>query len=142
MSYDNPRIKSLTASLMDIIVDFAEGNPGAVNVLCLLIKEYPKIDPAHAFKALGALWALDNLDLYGSNIWLLYKDVCKSSLVNMATIFRAIGYGILSDKEVGDYVKSLNTARREDIKEYDFPALLKQVQEKIPSFAKDMETTV
>lgn len=133
MSYENPRIKSLNVNIIEIMKDFAEGNPGAVAAMVKIMESAETIDPDNALGALGVLFSLDNLDCYGSNIWLLYKDICKSNVTNVHIIFRAIGFGLLNDKEVR---QDIENARTGEAREFDFPELLKKIQEKIPDFAK------
>lgn len=64
----NPKIK-LTDSTTDIFVKMAEGNPGAVAAMFALVKEEPD-------RGFMAILALDDEGVYGSHIWMGYKDCC------------------------------------------------------------------
>lgn len=128
MSYKNPRIKSLATTPLEVMVDFAEGNPGAITVLSQLFKESPAIDPDAAFEGMSPLFSLDNLDCYGSDIWVLYKDVCGQDIVKMLGVLRAIQLGFVSDGTVKAAMTGGGSV--------DPAALLEQVKERLPDFAK------
>jgi len=90
-----PRI-SLNSSMMDAFVSLAEGNPGAIIALVELAYGYEKIDPDSAFKGWTGLLALDSAGIYGADIWVLYKDICGSSVLNVVIAIRAVQLGISS----------------------------------------------
>lgn len=54
---------------IDAVVKMAEGNPGATRVMCELMKP-------NLVEGFMDVCRLDDLGLYGSDIWLAYKDVC------------------------------------------------------------------
>lgn len=54
--------------LRDNIIDISKGNPGALTVLIDLVKLYGE-------EAVEFVAQIDGLT--GSELWLLYKDVCK-----------------------------------------------------------------
>ena len=85
-------------SVMEAILKIAEGNPGALRVCMELYQHTGNIDPDSAFGGLGSLLALDSLGIYGSKIWMLYKDVCKEDLVSMVMVLRAWQLGFIEDK--------------------------------------------
>lgn len=67
------------------IYDMSEGNPGALNVLIQLIgKEDKNKSKEEAEKrtiqGLIYLSTLDELEIYGSNIWICYKDICNQDI--------------------------------------------------------------
>lgn len=117
----------LTDSGMDIIVKMAEGNPGAVRVLCEMLKDGGAIDPDNSFGGLGALLSLDTFGIYGSRIWVLYKDICGEDLTSTLGIMRAVQLGFLSETTL---------ARALDIgaSGVDVADLLRQVRARFPSF--------
>jgi hypothetical protein len=129
MSYENPRIE-LSDTILDIVKKFSEGNPGALRVCCDILEVAPKIDPQDAFKALGTFFALDNLDIYGSKIWMLYKDVCKENYVTMLAVLRAQQLGIITQGDVihaiGNYGEGL-----------DIPVILQEVRSRLSEFTKE-----
>lgn len=129
MSYNNPRL-TLDMTGMDMILAMSEGNPGAVTVLAEVFKRAASIDPDSALGQLGVLCGLDNLDCYGSRIWMLYKDVCGQNLNHMLGLLRANQLGYVTDREI-------NQAIDGDQSTLDLPALLVQVKERLPRFVME-----
>jgi hypothetical protein len=80
----NEKISDITIFIM------TEGHPGALNVLNRIVKETKLIDPQNALGGLGCILQLNDLQIYGSRIWDLYKDVCRESIVFTIGIFRAL----------------------------------------------------
>jgi len=64
---------NLEMTPMDAIVKMADGNPGAVTVMCELLKP----DLAEGFMD---ICRLDDLELHGPDIWLAFKDICGSDI--------------------------------------------------------------
>jgi len=67
-------------NIQEAIFEMSEGNPGAVNVLCMLIKD----DPMGFMDILN----LDDMNMRGSQIWVAYKDHCKSDIEKLRTCLR------------------------------------------------------
>lgn len=124
---------TLEDSPTSAIVKLAEGNPGACRVLGDLFNQSPTIDPNAAFEGMAPVFALDMMGVYGSHIWLLYKDVCGSSILNMEVLFRAHQLGHVHKRDI------LGAISEESGERFDFPALLKWVQGELPNFSKQQE---
>lgn len=75
--FDNPA---------NAITKLSEGNPGAINACCLLIKDgghiYPYIDGFEYIKN------LDNIGIYGTDIYVLWNDICQCDLAKMISLLR------------------------------------------------------
>ena len=95
----NTRIK-LTDTPLDSMVKLAEGNPGAITVLMGLMSKGPKIDPQDIMGGLGQILALDSHAIYGSRIWMFYKDVCGSDFTKMIALMRSVQLGIISEDKL------------------------------------------
>ena len=78
------------------VVKMAEGNPGAVMVLAQMFNKGAKIDPDSALGGFGPVLDLDALGIYGSRIWMLYKDVCGEDIVKTLAVLRAHQLGHVS----------------------------------------------
>lgn len=63
-----------TDSIEDIVVKMAEGNPGAATVLIKLLTQ-----PDKRIGLFLVLW-LDEFEIYGPSIWILYKDWCFENI--------------------------------------------------------------
>jgi hypothetical protein len=90
----------MTDSLEDMMFKMSEGNPGALNVCLQMLQDGEQIDPDSAMGGLGAILSLDTLRLYGSKIWMLYKDVCEQDLSKMLAVLRGCQLGYVSGEQV------------------------------------------
>jgi len=90
----------LENTITESLAKMCEGNPGALTVCMKLLKEGEKIDPQGAFGGFGVVMMLDSLEIYGSRIWQLYKDVCGEDLVEVWAIIRAWQLGHLSSEKI------------------------------------------
>jgi hypothetical protein len=87
----------LKDTTMDTVLKMSEGNPGALRVVMDMMKDGGAIDPDSWAGGLGAVLGLDSHGIYGSRIWMLYKDVCKEDLVSMLAVLRACQLGHISE---------------------------------------------
>ncbi len=106
---------------MTAMIKIADGNPGACTVIAEAVKANPECDPDCAFAELGPVFAFDSHGIYGSEIWVFYKDVCKKNIVTLLGLMRAEQLGFTSNA---------NKVTKEEI-----PVLLKKVKERLPEFA-------
>jgi len=73
----------------DLIVDLSEGNPGAATVLARMFAEAEE----HATfeqMPLIILFALQGQSIRGSDIWILFKDVCHEKMENFYLLFQSV----------------------------------------------------
>ena len=68
---ENPKI-NLQDDMMSALTKMSEGNPGAISVMMQMFKKDPM--------ALIILCHLDDMKIYGSNIWICYKDQCNEDI--------------------------------------------------------------
>lgn len=71
MSTQTKRL-SESDDLKQSVIKMCDGNPGAINVMMGLHVEFGET-------AIFTIRKMDALGIYGSDIWLAYKDVCGSS---------------------------------------------------------------
>lgn len=88
------RIK-LGNSTADVIYKMSDGNPGVLSVCMEFVQKTPIIDPDGIMGGLRDVLGLDTLEIYGSRIWLLYKDVCGQKIENVLALIRAEQLGQL-----------------------------------------------
>jgi hypothetical protein len=74
---------NLMDSTMDAVVKMVDGNPGAVTAVMQMI-QHP--NP----KGLLLFMYLDDWQVYGSDIWVLYKDCCGQDMDNMFRLMEAV----------------------------------------------------
>lgn len=79
-------------SVMDLIMKLGEGNPGGLTVLMRMLKETKEWDD-NPMGVLGYWLMLDAKEIYGSKIWILYKDLCQESLRKTLLAIRSIQLG-------------------------------------------------
>ena len=129
MSYENPRINNVSMSRLDIVMALGEGNPGGIRVMTDIIRINESVDPDDTFGPLGPLFELDNLDCYGSRIWMLYKDVCKENIVSMLGVLRGIQLGLVEASAVNKAIENYGEG-------IDPFTILAEVQKTLPNFGK------
>jgi hypothetical protein len=114
-----------------ILVKMSEGNPGALNVLVSVLENGSKIDPQDAFQGLGCILTLDNNGVYGSKIWMLFKDVCKCNISHTIAMVRAVQLGFLSGSK-------LNEALSKDYATgiFDVPSYVEKVKGRLSGFCE------
>ena len=115
---------------MDAIMKIADGNPGAVTAISECMSQVTSIDTDTALGAFGFVLNLDSFGIYGSDVWILYKDLCKCEPLKMITVLRAIQMGLMPLTEIKSAIGDSFNA------EIDHEAILASVKEVLPNFAK------
>jgi hypothetical protein len=64
---------NLDGDTMDLLTTMAEGNPGGLTVMMKLLENDPIVGLAHILH-------LNDMNIRGTQIWVGYKDHCKSDL--------------------------------------------------------------
>jgi hypothetical protein len=116
----------LEDSVTSAIVKMCDGNPGGLTVLMELIKQVPQIDPECFMGGLNYILSLDDLGLYGSRIWMLFKDVCGQEVAGVVVLFRANQLGHLSSRELRRII--------DEDEPYDWRLLVPMIQKDVPTF--------
>lgn len=86
----------LADSMMSIMMKMSDGNPGAASVLMQIMTKGKGIDPQSYGGSVSTLLGLDTNEIYGSRIWMLYKDVCKENINKTIAMLRAVQLGFIS----------------------------------------------
>ena len=121
---------TLASSIIDSMVELSEGNPGAATVLLSLIENYEKIDPQAVLRYWAVLMWLDDQCLYGSSIWMLYKDVCGENLARMIAMVRAVQLGYLSSATLHEAIDGRYDRAREPLDVAKYYMMVKEHSEK------------
>ena len=120
------------------MIKMSDGNPGALTVLTSIMQQAAAIDPDDFLGALGPILGLDTLGVYGSEIWMLYNDVCDQNITGVLTLLRANQLGMLSNADLMKAIRGNGygsaTLLPKPISEY-----LADVQERLPRFAEGMQ---
>lgn len=125
----NERIK-LTDSIMDIVVKMSDGNPGAMSALMEMLKPN-NIDPDNIMGGLGAILGLDTYGIYGTDIYILYSDICERKLPKMLAVLRACQLGLFDNNTLADACSRQDYSGRELV---PIDELYVKVKEKLPNF--------
>ncbi len=120
-------------SMFSAIAKLSEGNPGALRVSVELFKYGPGVDPDAALGGLAPLLSLDTHNIYGPDIWMLYKDVCGGSYAKMMAMLRACQLGLMQDEVLKEAIAGRSTI--------DVDAIAGQVKERLPNFNLDWESS-
>lgn len=96
---------TLNDTVETILFKLGEGNPGAMTVLIRVYQKAASIDP-YIGDPLMYLLQLDSLGIYGKDIWLLYKDVCKENLSHTLAMVRAWQMAIISPEDLHATIQS------------------------------------
>ena len=115
---------TLDDTMMNIVMKMADGNPGAVTVLVQLLAS--KHDPDSFAGGLSNLMSLDTHGIYGSNIWVLFKNVCDQSILNVVTVLRAVQLGLYSERDLWNCIDNCTPL--------DCERLLSSVRKELPRF--------
>ncbi len=91
-----PNRVTLMDTGVQVLHKLSEGNPGALTVLAQWLKCGAEIDPDAALPPMLQMLSLDDMDIVGSHIWILYKDVCGQSMHRFIGILRAHQFGYVS----------------------------------------------
>lgn len=129
----SPRI-SFTDSMLDAVIKVSEGNLGAATACIELSKCAAAIDPDSAFGLSAPVIAFDAHGIYGSSIWILYKDICHKDPVKVIGLLRAVQLGIISDTVL---IAAINWQRQLPPEEID--RLIALVRERLPRFGLDVD---
>lgn len=121
---------TLEDSPLSAIMKLAEGNPGAIIVMTEIIKHGEQVDPDAILGSMAHILSLDTRKIYGSRIWMLYKDVCKENLVHMLAVLRAVQLGELSEEDLNNAIDNYG-------KGIDINDIMAIVQARIPAFGKN-----
>jgi len=131
--FKDQSVITLEDTTMDMIKKMSMGNPGAITVICQILKDGALIDPDDAFGGLGTILHMDTWGIRGPKIWMLYKDVCGQDLVKTIGMTRAVQLGFLPGEILENGIN--NYGRGIDVDEY-----LKKVKEQLPRFGQEFST--
>jgi hypothetical protein len=109
----------------DVLFRMSEGNPGAINVLMDGFKESESIDPDNWAGPWGLAINLDWLGIYGSRIWILYKDVCGENIARTIAMLRSVQMGVISKEDLESAMERKSTL--------DIPSILEKIKAELPN---------
>ena len=129
----NERIK-LRDTVLDAIIKMSEDNPGAPRVCAEIIRDGGAIDPLAFGGGRLKLLSLDSLGIYGSRIWMLYKDVCGCDLTATLGMLRAHQLGFIKEEQLNHAIDNCGDG-------LDVNELVSKVKEQLGTFGVDEDTS-
>lgn len=125
--------------IISCVQKLSEGNPGAISVLMQLMQA-EDVDPDSAFGPFGTVLSLDTYGVYGSKIWILYKDLCGEDIVKTIATLRALQLGLVDhDLILGALTQDYHDPAKEPAKEF-CGTVVETVQKELPNFAPQNAT--
>lgn len=98
---------NLLDTMEETIVNFSEGNPGALQTLMELFK----LDPNKMFQN---LLTLDRMELYGSKIYMLWNDCCDRKIEKVNKIIKLYRSGKIKQSDIEERIKNVGYGKSFD----------------------------
>lgn len=117
----------LSDNLMSIITKLSEGNPGAMTVCMELWDKEKDIDKDSVIQGLGSLLNLDTNEIYGADIWMLYKDVCGEDIEKTIAVLRSCQLGFIPIADLKHGIAHYGDG-------LDVGVIMEKVKERLPNF--------
>ncbi len=90
----------LNDSIVDAVAKMADGNPGACRAIMEMIRKGTSIDPQGFMGGFGAVLGLDTLEIYGTDIYILWSYKCNRDVRELMMLIRAWQLGFVSGDEM------------------------------------------
>lgn len=120
-------------SLQDVMVNLSQGNPGALTAMVGIVKNHQDLGPLAMFGGRGPLMALDMMGIYGSEIYILWNDICKRNLRRFCALIAADFSYVLPRKDI----KKMARTGEDTLTENQWKELETEVCERIGNFNKE-----
>ena len=118
--------------LVQIVTTISGGFPGSVNALVSIIKGFEGIDPNNSAGPFGYMLVLDQFEIFDQNIYKFY-NICEEDEVKFLAGIRGLQLGILSIDNLNILFNDYQNVS------LDFPILIKEIRNKIGTFAPSYE---
>ena len=130
---------TLTDNVMSAMMKLSESNPGAMTAMMDMIEKGEQIDPQSFMGGLGALLSLDTLNIYGTDIYVLWSDICNKNTAHTLAVLRAVQLGIFSGPTLQDACSRQDFSGREMVPVVE---LYDKVRERLEEFDRQTEVEV
>ena len=99
----------LMDSMYDIIVKMSDGNPGAISFIMEL-----KVQYNNDAQWVQALLAFDMMELYGSQLYMLWNDSCDRDCTKVIKIVEAYKRGKITNTDIDERIKNVGYGQKFD----------------------------
>lgn len=112
----------------------SEGNPGALVVIMQMLKKTSEA----VHRNLEAVLLLDALGIYGSDIYVLYNDICDRDLAKTLAVIQSTQLGLFNKDTLKDACSRQDYSGKKLI---PVEELYNKVKEKIPTWVLQLWNT-
>lgn len=109
----------------------AKGNPGALAAMTEMCNAVPTVDPDFPLRSLGILQSLDNYGIYGTDIYVLFSDICGRNAAKAIAVLRAVQLGFFTREILADACHRQDYSGRDMV---PVDELCEKVKEQLPGF--------
>lgn len=120
----------LSDTTATVVAKMSEGNPGAINAL-IEILHATDVDPDNKMGVLGAIMFLDTLGIYGTDIYILFNDICNRDVVKMLAVLRAPQLGLFNESILAEACHRQDRSGKELV---PVEELYLKVKKRLPNF--------
>ncbi len=125
----NERIK-LEDTTKEMCAKMSDGNPGAMGVIMQILTSN-SIDPDNIMGGIGVVLHLDSMGIYGTDIYVLHNDICRSEMPKTLAVIRAVQLGMFSRSILKDACSRQDRSGRNLVPVQE---LYEKVKERLPNF--------
>ena len=122
----------LSDTAQSATMKMCEGNPGAMTFIIEGFKESEGIDP-DGLGNIGFVLNADRCGIYGTDLYILWSDLCGMDIVLSIALLRATQLGIISDDLLADACSRQDRSGKGMI---DVQEVYQKVCEQLPNFKK------
>lgn len=90
-------------SVQDIVLKMSEGNPGALTT-CLEIIKAKNND---IVQSIPIFLTLDNMELYGSYLYMLWNDCCSRNIDDVLRVICCFAEGKITKNDIEERIKNV-----------------------------------
>lgn len=94
----------------DVLLKLSEGNPGAMTTLFEIMKA--KNDDE--IKYLDTFLVIDTMELYGSNLYMLWNDCCNRDINKVLEVIDGYQLGKITDIDINERIKNIGYGKSFD----------------------------
>lgn len=121
----------LNDDIKTIVAKMSDCNIGAITAMTEIINSGDLIDPDDITGGVGKLLLLDTFEIYGTDIYVLYNDICNRDVAKTIAILRSAQVGLLDSAVLRDACSRQDYSGRKMI---PVDELCKKIKEKFPRF--------
>lgn len=125
---------SLGDDFKTCLAKLAEGNIGALTAMMEMCKISEDVDPDSCWGLYSSLIDLDSFGIYGSDIYILWNDICNRDSIKTIGVLRATQMGLFDSNILKDAAHRQDRTGKSLI---PVDELMLKLMEKLPNFNKN-----